>query len=162
MRIALQAIGVVLSLIYGCGIAWVYLRHPRSLAELKTQASVEANVYQINRENFTEAMKEFDAADYNSAVGQLALADPAQKDATCQFYIAYCYYLIGRGRIFNDEDTFKKGLDAVNRCLDVSPNHIFEIDRGDLEIRNADSLRQKFVEGLKRTPSSLNPLNWFR
>src|SRR5215467_5254514 len=162
MRIVLQSVGVILSVIYGCGIGWVYLRHPRSLAELKTQASVEANVYQINRENYAEAMKEFDAGDYNSAVGQLALADPARTDPTCQFYIAYCYYLTGRGRIFNDEDTFKKGLEAVNRCLDVSPNHIFEIDRADLEVKNADTLRQKFVDGLKRTPSSLNPLNWFK
>ena len=162
MRVVLQTTGVILSILYGCGIAWVYLRHPRSLAELKTQASVEANVYQIKRENFAEAMKEFDAGDYNSAAGQLALADPARNDPTCQFYLAYCHYMVGRGRIFNDEDTFKKGLEAVNRCLEVAPNHIFEIDREGLEVKNADTLRQRFVDGLKRTPSSLNPLNWLK
>jgi tetratricopeptide (TPR) repeat protein len=161
VRSVLQATGVMLALAYGSGIAWLYLRQPRSLAELKTQASVEANFYQINQENFAEGIKEFGSGDYNSAVGQFTLADPARKDPTDQYYLAYCYYLLGRGHIFNDADTFKKGLDAVNRCLDSSPNHIFEIDRGDLEIRNADSLRQTFVDGLKRTPPSLNPLNWF-
>jgi len=162
VKTTIQITGLVITIIYASFIAWLYVRRPASLAELKTQAIVQANVYHINQPNFDEAMKDFDACDYNSAVGQLNLADPAQKDSTTQYYIAYSYYLLGRGRIFNDEDLFNKAIEADIRCLDNTPNHIFEIDRADLEIKNADTLRQKLIYGLKHTTSSLNPLNWFK
>jgi len=158
---AIQIAGLVVTVLYGSFIVWVYARHPRTLAELKTQASIQANVYHINQPNFDEALKEFDSRDYNSAIGQLKLADPAQKDPTTQYYIAYSYYLLGRGRIFNDEDMFNNAIAAVDRCLDNSPDHIFEIDRPDLEIKNADTLRQKLLDGLKYTMPGLNPMNWF-
>ena len=161
MKAAVQISGLVIAILYASIIGWIYVRRPQSLAELKTQASVQANLYHISQENFDAAIKEFDAGDYNSAIGQFKLADPAEKDPSSQYYIAYSYYLLGRGRIFNDEDMFKRAIDAVNRCLDNAPNHIFETDRADLEIRNADTLRQKLVEGLKHTMPSLNPLDWF-
>jgi hypothetical protein len=157
----IQIAGLVITVLYGSFIVWVYARHPQTLAELKTQASIQANVYRINQPNFDEALKEFDSRDYNSAIGQLKLADPAQKDPTTQYYIAYSYYLLGRGRIFNDEVMFNNAIAAVDRCLDNSPDHIFEMDRTDLEIRNADTLRQKLIDGLKYTMPSLNPMNWF-
>jgi len=161
MKRTIQVLGLATSVLYASFIVWVYARRPQSLAELKTQASIQANVYHINQQNFDEAIKEFDTGDYNSAIGQLKLADPAQKDPTSQYYIAYSYYLLGRGRIFNDEDMFNRAIEAIDRCLDNAPNHIFEIDRGDMEIKNADTLRQKLIEGLKHTMPSLNPLNWF-
>jgi tetratricopeptide (TPR) repeat protein len=150
-----------LTALYGFIIVWLYVHQPQSLSELKVQASVQANVYHVNEPNFDEAIKEFDSGDYNSAIGQFKLADPAQKDPASQYYVAYSYYLLGRGRIFNDEDMFNKAIEAVNRCLDNAPDHIFQLDRADLEIKNADTLRQKLVEGLKHTLPSLNPLNWF-
>jgi hypothetical protein len=161
MRRAIQVAGLVVTILYGSFIVWVYARRPQTLAELKTQASIQASVYHINQQNFDEAIKEFNGADYNSAIGQLKLADPAQQDPPSQYYIAYSYYLLGRGRIFNDEDMFNNAIKAVDRCLDNAPNHIFEIDRSDLEIKNADTLRQKLIDGLKHTMPNLNPLNWF-
>jgi hypothetical protein len=140
---------------------WLYVRRPQSLAELKTQASVQITIYHVTQANFDEGIKEFDAGDYNSAIGQFKLADPAQADSTSQYYIAYSYYLLGRGRLFNDEDMFNKATEAVDRCLENAPNHIFEIDRSDLEIKNADTLREKLREGLRHTMSSLNPFTWF-
>jgi tetratricopeptide (TPR) repeat protein len=161
MKPFIQITGILIAIIYASIIAWLYVRRPQSFAELKTQASVQANTYHVNQENFDEAIKEFDGGDYNSAIGQFALADPAQKDPASQYYTAYSYYILGRGRIFNDQDMFDKAVLAVNRCLEDSPNHIFEIDRAGLEIKNADSLRQKLTEGLKHTTPSLNPFNWF-
>src|SRR5262249_9180990 len=134
MKRTIEVLGLATSVLYASFIVWVYARRPQSLAELKTQASIQANVYHINQQNFDEAIKEFDTGDYNSAIGQLKLADPAQKDPTSQYYIAYSYYLLGRGRIFNDEDMFNRAIEAIDRCLDNAPNHIFEIDRGDMEI----------------------------
>jgi hypothetical protein len=161
MKLFLQVAGLVIAPLYGFLIVWLYLHHPQSLSELKTEASVQANVYQVNQTNLDEAIKEFNAGDYNSAIGQFKLADPAERDPASQYYIAYSYYMLGRGRIFNDEDMFNKAIKAVNLCLDNAPNHIFQIDRADLEVRNADTLREKLVEGLRHTPASLNPLNWF-
>jgi len=161
MKRTVQILGLVIAILYGSVIVWVYARRPQSFGELKTQASIQANVYSINQQNFDEALKQFNTGDYNSAIGQFRLADPAQADPASQYYIAYSYYLLGRGRIFNDEDLFKKAIEAVDRCLDNAPNHIFEIDRSDLEIKNADTLHQKLSDGLKHTMPSLNPLNWF-
>jgi hypothetical protein len=161
MKTFLQIAGLVIMPLYGCLVVWLYVHHPQSLSELKTQASVQANVYHVNQPNFDQAIKEFDGGDYNSAIGQFNLADPAERDSASQYYIAYSYYLLGRGRVFNDEDMFNKAIVAVNHCLDNAPNHIFQIDRTDVEIRDADALRQKLVEGLRHTPASLNPFNWF-
>ncbi len=157
-----QTTGIVLALLYSLVIAWLYVKQPRSLEEIKTQAAVEANVYSIKQENFNEGLKLFNATQYLPAVEQFKLADPAQQDATTQFYIAYSYYLQGRGSVSDDDEMFKLGLAAVERCLAVAPNRIFEIDRADFDIRSADALRARLKDGLEVTPSDFNPLNWFK
>ena len=157
-----QISGLAIALLYGASITWLYVRQPRSLEELKTQIAVEANAYHINQANFDEAMKHFNAGQYQVAIDQFELADPAHTDATTQFFIAYCYYRLGRGHIYDDDEMFKKGLAAVEQCLAVAPNNIFETDRADLEIKSASALRQRFKDGLGVTPSDFNPLNWFK
>lgn len=157
-----QITGIVLTLLYGLGIAWLYVKQPRTLEEIKTQAAVEASVYSIKQENFNEGLKQFNTGQYLPAVEQFKLADPAQQDARTQFYIAYSYYLQGRGKFSDDDDMFKQGLVAIERCLAVAPNHIFEIDRADFDIRSADALRARLKDGLEVTPSDFNPLNWFK
>ena len=157
-----QITGIVLTLLYSLGILWLYVKQPRTLEEIKTQAAVEASVYSIKQENFNEGLKQFNAAQYQAAIEQFKLADPAQQDAKTQFYTAYCYYMQGRGRFADDDEMFRQGLLAIERCLAVAPNHIFEIDRADLDIRNADALRARLKDGLEVTPSDFNPLNWFK
>jgi tetratricopeptide (TPR) repeat protein len=156
-----QITGLALALLYGASIVWLYVRQPRSLEELKTQVAVEANVYRINQANFDEAVKHFDAGRYQVAIEQFDLADPAHGDPATQFFIAYCYYQLGRGKIYDDDEMFRKGLAAVDRCLAAAPNNIFETDRAGLDIRSASALRQRFKDGLAVTPSDFNPLDWF-
>ena len=162
MKRTVQISGLAIALLYGACIAWLYVRQPRSLEELRTQVAVEANVYRINQANFDEATKHFNAGRYQVAIDQFELADPAHNDARTQFFIAYCYYRLGRGQIYDDDEMFKKGLAAVERCLAVAPNNIFETDRADLEIKSAVALRQRFKDGLGVTPSDFNPLDWFK
>jgi hypothetical protein len=157
-----QITGIILALLYGVSIIWLYVKQPRTFEEIKTQAAVEANVYSIKQENFTEALKQFNAGQYLPAIDQFKLADPAERDQTTQFYIAYGYYLLGRGRFYDDDEMFTKGLAAVERCLAVAPNHIFEIDRADLDFKSAEVLRARLKDGLEVTPSDFNPLNWFK
>jgi hypothetical protein len=157
---AVKISGLVMALLYGAVIVWLYVRQPRSFEEMKTQAAVEVNVYRVKQENFDEAIKQFNAKQYRLAVEQFELSDPAGRDPTAQFYIAYSYYLLGRGNFFDDDEMFKKGVEAVDRCLANAPNNIFEIDRADLEIRSAAALRQRLKEGLDVTPSDFNPFKW--
>jgi hypothetical protein len=158
----LQLTGIGLAIIYGVIIIWLYVRQPRSFAEIKTQAAIETNVYSIKQENFDEAMKQFNAGQYAVAIDQFKLADPAEGDAKTQFYIAYSYYRLGHGRFTDNDEMFQKGLAAIDHCIASAANHIFEIDREDLEIKNAGQLRARFQEGLEVTPADFNPLNWFK
>jgi tetratricopeptide (TPR) repeat protein len=162
MKRTLQISGLLLTLLYGAVIVWLYVRQPRSLQELKTQASVEVNAYRVNQENFDEAIRQFNAGRYEVAVEQFRTADPAATDPRTQFFIAYSFYMLGRGRIYDDDEKFKEGLAAVERCIEHAPNHIYEIDRTDLEIRNAGQLRQRLREGLEVTPSDFNPIEMLK
>lgn len=162
MKQTVQITGLVIALLYGAIIVWLYVRQPRTFEELKTQAAIEANVYRIKQENFDQAIKHFNANQHPSAIEQFKLADPAGQDPTTQFYIAYSYYMLGRGNIYDDDELFKKGVEAVNRCITNAPNNIFEIDRADLEIRSAAVLQQRLKEGLESSASDFNPFNWFK
>jgi len=157
-----QITGIVLSLLYGAAIAWVYIRQPRTLEELKTQAAVEAHVYRVDPQNFEDGLKQFNAAQYAVAIQLFKLADPAGRDPATQFYIAYSYYVLGRGRFSDDDDMFRQGLTAVDRCIAYAPNQVFEIGRADLEFQNAWALRERLKDGLTVTGSDFNPLNWFK
>lgn len=159
MKRSLQITGLIVTILYGAFIVWLYVRQPRSFEELKVQASVEMNSYQVKQENFDEAMRQFNAGRYEVALEQFAIADPAASDPRTQFYIAYSYYMLGRGRIYDDNVLFEKGLAAVEQCIKHAPNNIYEVDRSDLDIRNAGQLRQRLKEGLEVTPSDFNPLD---
>ena len=161
MKRIVQTAGIFLALFYGVTIIWLYVRQPRTFEEIKTQAAVEANIYQIRQENFDEALKQFNAGQYRVAIEQFKLADPAERDAKTQFYIAYSYYRLGRGRFTDDDEMFRPGLAAVERSIANAPNQIFEIDRIDLEFKSAAALRERFKEGLETTASDFNPFKWF-
>ncbi len=161
MKQTVQTAGLALALLYGVFIVWLYVRQPRTFEEIKTQAAVETNVYQIKQENFDEAVKQFDQKQYRVSIEQFELADPARRDARTQFYIAYSYYLMGRGRLYDDDEMFRKGLEAVDRSIASAPNNIFEIERADLEIRSAARLRERLKEGLETTASDFNPFKIF-
>ena len=162
MKRTVQITGLVIALLYGLSVIWLYVRQPRSFQELKTQVAVEANVYRIKQENFDEGVKQFNNGQYKIAIEQFEIADSAQGDPATQFYIAYSYYLLGRGKLYDDDEMFRKGLAAVDNCLRIAPNNIFEIDRADLDIRNAAALRQRLKDGLEVSSSDFNPLNWFK
>jgi hypothetical protein len=162
MKRTLQITGILVTILYSASIIWLYVRQPRTLEEIKTQAAVETNLYSVKKENFDEAIKQFNAGQYAVAIDQFKLADTAELDPATQFFIAYSYYLLGRGSFNDDDEMFVKGLAAVDRCLANAPNHIYETERADLEIRSAAALRERFKEGLEVTPADFNPFNWFK
>ena len=57
------------------------------------------------------------ADQFVEARAAFARADPAERDARTQFYIAYGFYRQGWGRVYNDDILFKQGLAAVDRAI---------------------------------------------
>jgi tetratricopeptide (TPR) repeat protein len=147
------------TILYGVFVVWIYVTQPRSIEELKTSAAVQADVYQVDRVRFDEAMRAFREGQYQIAIDHFQRADPATRDPKTQFLIAYSHYAIGRGRLYDDDERFKSALLAVDRCLEVATNNSYTIDDPTLTLdyTSADRLRQRIREGLEITPEDINP-----
>ncbi len=89
-------------------------------------------------------------------------ADPAQRDARTQFYIAYSFYREGWGRLYNDDALFRQGIEAVNRALNLTPEGALTIDDPDLQNHSAAELKAELEQGVERTWDDLNPLKLTR
>src|SRR5215813_3330516 len=123
-----QIIGLMLSVIYAAAIVWLYATEPQSLKDvaagfkgMATGAQVAAGAYQIDQEKFNAALALFRREQFRAARDEWQRADPAQRDPTTQFYIAYAFYREGWGRVYNDQDLFKRGVEAVNRAISLAP-----------------------------------------
>ncbi len=156
----IQILGIAL-VVAGLGfISFVYMTQPRTLAEVATKGSVAIGTYQINKEEFARGLGQFRAEDFAGARLAFDRADPEKLDAETQFYIAYSYYRQGWGRVSNDDVLFAKGIESVDRAIAVSPN--FRSDDSTLLIRSPTELRTELEEGIRLTPSDLNPLKLIR
>ena len=89
-------------------------------------------------------------------------ADPAQRDARTQFYIAYSFYREGWGRVYFDRELFKQGLETVNRAIALSPTGSLTIDDPDLQMHAATELKAELEQGLERSWSDVNHLKVLR
>jgi tetratricopeptide (TPR) repeat protein len=158
----IQTIGIVWTIVYATLIIWLYATEPRSLKEVATNTQVAAGVYEINQEKFNNGLALFRRDQFRAARDEWAGADPAQKDARTQFYIAYAFYRAGWGRVYYDKELFKQGLDAVNRAIALAPNGTLAVDDPDLQIRTAAELKVELEQGTETRWSDLNPLRMFR
>jgi hypothetical protein len=111
----IQSVGVAWTILYAVFIVWIYATEPRTLKEVASSAQVAAGTYEINREKFEEGLRLFRSEQFRAARDEWGRADPQQRDARTQFYIAYAFYREGWGRVYNDDALFKQGLDSVIR-----------------------------------------------
>ena len=155
---ALRAAGLVLSLAYGGFIAWVYAHQPKTVAELKGGIASTVGAYEIDRNSFNQGLQFFRNDRFEEARAALGRADPARRDPTTQFYIAYSYYRQGWGRMFSDDALFKKGLEAVDYAISLTPNGRLDVNDQSLDLRTADELRAELQRGLTKDASDLNPM----
>jgi hypothetical protein len=153
----IQSVGIVLTLLYATFVIWIYLTAPASLAEVATQTRVATGTYEVDQKHFEAALQLFRADQFRAAREEWALADPLQRDARTQFYIAYSLYREGWGRTYNDDALFKEGLDAVNRALGLS-NGVLSVDDSNLKMHTAAELKSELQRGLERSWSDLDPL----
>ena len=158
----IQIAGLVFSIAYAAFIIWIYATEPRTFKEVTTSAEVAAGTYQINQEKFNSALNFFRREQFRAARVEWQQADPAQRDARTQFYIAYSFYREGWGRVYFDQELFKQGLEAVNRAINLSTATTLTVDDPDLHMHTAAELKAELEQGLERNWSDVNPLKVLR
>lgn len=155
--------GVGLSLVagYAAFIGWLYIRQPQTVAEVTGGLSASVGLYRVDSQAFEEGLTMFRQDAFAPARAAFERADPAQRDATTQFFIAYTYYREGWGRLYSDDRLFAAGLAAANRAIALAPAGRFTVDEPGFEIRSAGELEAELEAGLRRDASDFNPLRVF-
>lgn len=167
----IQIIGTVIATLYGVFIIFLYAAEPRSLEEVTSKAisAVESTVnkgqamtgtYEIDQARFGEGMAAFRADNFVLARDRFERADPERRDANTQFYIAYSYYRQGWGRVSNDDELFKSGLEALKKVPQIDPD--FSSKDPNLQLKTAAELKNEFEQGLVVTADDFNPFKLVR
>src|SRR5947209_1133767 len=158
----IPALGIAWTLLYAAFVVWLYATAPQSIAEVTTQASVAAGTYEVDRSRFDAGRELFLREQYAAARDEWSRADPAQRDARTQFYVAYSFYRQGWGRVYTDDALFRQGLEAVDRAIALSPGAPLSVDDPELKIHSAAELKAELERGTERTIDDFNPLKVFR
>jgi len=167
----IQFFGVVLTVIYGLFIAWLYVAEPKTLEEVSvkaketietaaTKGEIIVGTYEVDRAKFGEGLTAFRQNNFIAARDSFEKADPERRDAQTQFYIAYSYYRQGFGKLSNDDALFRQGLEQINRVAQLDKN--YKSDDADLQLKMPAELKNEFEEGLKVTADDFNPLKVLR
>jgi hypothetical protein len=157
-----RAFGLIVSLAYAGAVAWVYATQPQTAAQVTGGFASIVGAYHIDAQAFADGVQFFRRDQFAEARAALARADPAERDARTQFYIAYAYYREGWGRLYNDPALFGKGLAAIDKAIAAAPGGRLVVDDPDLQMHSADELRAELQRGLTRGVSDLSPLRIFR
>lgn len=157
-----RLIGLATVAAYAVLIAWLFITQPRSVVEAVGGMSATLGTYQIDQQAFKDGLRFFRNDQFAEARAAFGRADPAGRDATTQFYIAYAYYRDGWRRTHSDDALFAEGVKAVDRAIALAPNHRLDVDDPDLLMRTADELKAELQDGLTRDASDFNPVRLFR
>jgi hypothetical protein len=158
----IQTVGISWTILYSAFIIWIYATEPRNLREVTTSAAVAAGTYEIDQQKFDAALMLFRREQFRAARDEWGRADPAQRDARTQFYIAYAFYREGWGRLYNDDALFKQGIEAVTRAIALAPEGTLSVDDPDLRMHTAAELKAELEQGTERSLGDLNPLKVLR
>jgi hypothetical protein len=156
-----RAGGLLVALVYAVLVVWAYARQPQTIAQVTGGLSASVGAYRIDPQAFADALQFFRRDQFLEARAAFARADPAERDARTQFYIAYSYYREGWGRLYNSDPLFAKGLETVNKAIALAPSGRLVIDDPDLQMHSADELKAELQRGLEREASDFNPLRVF-
>src|SRR2546428_9253205 len=154
--------GLVTSVVYAVFIGWLYVRQPQTIGQITGGVASTFGAYAIDRASFEDGLRFVRNDQFVEARAALQRADPAERDARTQFYIAYSYYRQGWGRLYVDRRLFQSGLDAVARASALASGSGLVIDDPNLGMKSIDELKAELERGLTRDLSDLNPLKIFR
>lgn len=157
-----RAGGLVVTIVYAALIAWLHARQPATIAQVTGGLGAAVGAYRVDPQAFNDGLQFFRRDQFIEARAAFGRADPAERDAITQFYIAYSYYREGWGRVYSSDVLCKQGLAAVDKAIALAPNHRLVVDDANLQMHTADELRAELQRGLERDASDFNPLRLFR
>jgi hypothetical protein len=153
-----RGLGVVLALGYASMVVWTYARQPQTVAQFTGGLSSSVGAYRIDEQAFADGLAFFRRDQFVEARAAFARADPAERDARTQFYIAYSHYRQGWGRLYNDDTQFRDGLTRVDKAIALAPGGRLVVPDENLQMHSADELRAELQRGLVRDASDFNPM----
>ena len=154
--------GLTITVVYAVLIGWLYARQPATIAEVTGGLSAAIGAYHVDQQAFEDGLQFFRRDQFSEARAAFARADPAQRDSRTQFYIAYSYYRQGWGRLYQDDELYRQGIEAVDRAIALAPARRIVVDDPTLRIHTADELKVELDTRMRRDASDLNPLRIFR
>jgi tetratricopeptide (TPR) repeat protein len=153
-----RGLGIALALAYGSLVVWTYARQPQNVAQFAGGLRSSVGAYRVDAQAFADGLAFFRRDQFVEARAAFGRADPAERDPTTQFYIAYSYYRQGWGRIYNDDALFQEGLTRVDKAIALAPGGRLAVEDDTLGMRTGDELRAELQRGLVRDASDLNPM----
>ena len=153
-----RAAGLALTILYAGFIGWLFSAQPRTMAEAVGGVSATVGAYSIDAQSFNDGLAFFRNDQFVEARAAFARADPAQRDARTQFYIAYSYYRQGWYRTHRDDALYREGVAAVDRAIALAPGRRLVVEDENLLMRSADELKAELEAGRTRDLSDYNPL----
>jgi hypothetical protein len=157
-----RAAGLVLSIAYATAIVWAYVRQPQTLEEVRGGLTASVGAYRVDRAALEEGLQFFRKDQFREARLAFERADPAHRDPTTQFYVAYSFYRQGWGRVYADDALYRQGLEALARATAAAPEHHVVVADTTLGLRTSEELQAELERGLTRDWSDLNPLRVFK
>jgi tetratricopeptide (TPR) repeat protein len=154
--------GLVLTLGASALLAWLLASQPATMADVSGGLAASVGLYRIDQAAFDQGLEYFREDRFREARLAFARADPAARDSTTQFYVAYSFYRQGWGRVYNDDVLFREALQALDRAVAAAPSGRVSVDDPALGLRSSDELRAELERGLTRELSDLNPMRVFR
>lgn len=154
--------GLAVVMAYAIVIVWTYARQPQTIAQVTGGLSATVGAYRIDAQAFADGLQFFKRDQFLEARAAFVRADPAERDARTQFYIAYSYYREGWGRLYSTDALFARGLETVNKAIALAPDGRLVVEDPDLQMHSADELKAELQRGLERDASDFNPLRVFR
>ena len=158
----IRAVGAAVTAVYAAAIVWAYAAQPQTRAEAIGGLASTLGAYRVDDQAFRQAVELFRQDRFAEARASFERADPAHRDATTQFYIAYSYYREGWRRFYSDDALYKQGLETVNRAIALAPGQHLVVDDPQLTMHTAEELRAELEHGLRTDASDFNPLRVFR
>lgn len=170
-KTTIQIFSLLLVAFYGAFVAWLYWAEPKSLGEVSakaketvenvtTKGQIVIGTYEVDQTKFGEGLQAFRADNFVLARDAFSKADPEKRDAKTQYYIAYSFYRQGFGKVSNDDEFFKKGLEQTNFVIGLDKN--YKANDENLKLQNPVELKAELEEGLKLSAADFNPLKVLR
>jgi hypothetical protein len=157
-----RSLGLAAAVAYSSFIVWLYATQPQTIAQVTGGLASSIGVYHVDPQAFSDGLQFFRHDQFVEARAAFTRADPAERDARTQFYIAYSYYRQGWGHLYSDDALFAKGLAAADKAVALAPGGRLVVDDPDLQMHSADELRAELQRGMTTEASDFNPLRVLR